>query len=88
MGAEEPRFQPGLLPPDAARRRPVKGRMRTPDTPGNMAALMTLSQVTAPDSWRKVWNGVIGRASVAATVFDRLENLVRRVRGSETIDVH
>lgn len=37
----------------AARARPVKGRVRTPETPGNMAALMTLSQVTTPDSSRK-----------------------------------
>ncbi len=40
----------------AARARSVKGRVRTPETPGNMAALMTLSQVTTLNSSRKVLN--------------------------------
>ena len=52
----------------AARARAVKGRLRTPATPGNMAALMSLSQVTTLNSSRKVSNLNINPYQVSVTV--------------------
>lgn len=40
--------------PQALAPAPFKDSVRTPETPGDMAAFMTLSQVTTPNSSRKV----------------------------------
>lgn len=53
---------------NAARSRSGKGRVRTPETPGNMAALMTLSQVTTLSSSRKVSNVIHDHYEVTVTV--------------------
>lgn len=56
------------MPSVAARARFGKGCMRTPETPGNMAALMTLSQVTTPNTSRKVSNVRTGHYEVTVRV--------------------
>lgn len=53
----------------ARRARSGKGCLRTPETPGNMAALMTLSQVTTPNTSRKVSNVSSGHYKVTARVY-------------------
>lgn len=52
----------------AARARSDKGRVRIPETPGNMAALMTLNQVTTLNSLRKASNVHTGHYEVTVTV--------------------
>lgn len=58
----------------AAHARSGKGCLRTPETPGNMAALMTPSQVTTPNTSRKVSNVRSGHYEVTVRVHLALQH--------------